>query len=807
MPSKETFVNRVSELRILTSDISARHQRNTIVFLQGVSGVGKSAFTRRLLQGLQTEFRAKVEILAGNHTDGYYIGQIARTLDLVARLEGNIDLVSFLRSVTNRDIRQRYESLLLSTQFDFDSLPANRSLATVLQHRADDGRLSIEALFRVSLAEATLMLADYVKYLLSNQRTVLNIENIQTIDYASLQLLEEILSQQGGHYFILEYTLDKPGLHDISALEDVARRTGCSVRREKLDKLPFGDVVKLISDKQVISLLESVYIHNNGNLRQLQDLEVILHSTYPAQAGPLDLQTRNPTRARIEALNRSSIFLLCGIVAHKGAVHLDILRGLLDVALRQHGILVDLEETLEDLSTHQFIVVRDLRAAVSHDSITDVVSTTSSFQKYISVALKAWISVYEEIYESGTFEAITKNEVIFSLFYFYLAADITRLLLLIQQIKQLALGSLFPKTMLNLLEKLREALRTRYDTDPRTLDIVTLALLDIYYSLGLFEEGFEVLSEVQESSLRRNLYHAALLDRLDRHHEAIHLIEHLVENNKGENLSYELSLKLILMTSYRSLNRYSECLAIFQGVIEKSVDYSSVLEYGYFLRNSEMVLSFRASIESLKKSVEFFSSRRDSTAEAHSRISLGMRYATLGDLDLAQVELDTASRILDGNTMERHVILNNKAAVYLYFSPPNWQEALELLTQGMRTVTTSFDRITIYNNMAIAASMGKRWDLLTSIEPRLVSLLESQPDKVMHRFTYYNLAFCASQRGSIADTEFFIGRARVIGDEGDDYWAHRLKGDVLRDQEYLFLASFPFEAGFISYWHFPVGVL
>jgi tetratricopeptide (TPR) repeat protein len=300
------------------------------------------------------------------------------------------------------------------------------------------------------------------------------------------------------------------------------------------------------------------------------------------------------------------------------------------------------------------------------------------------------------------------------------------------------------------------------------------------------------------------VYWAAVLDRLDRHDEAIQFIRHRLSQPRSTRLEYTFYLKLILMVSHRSCNQFTECKDVFNELIHNP-DYRALPAYPYLLRNAEIVLPDDESVAPVEESIRQFVLLENPTGEAHSRITLAMYLALAGKIEAAEQQLDRAGRLLQGRSMERHVVLNDRAVLRLLRQPEDCAGAIALLNSALSTVTTSFDYGAIYNNMLIAYTRQHNHGAAEELERRILALLPQQPDQVLHRTLYYNLAYAAGERYDTFSAERFRARVDEIGPLGDPYWESRLSspgGAVSEGED--FMLAFPFHPVFITNWHLEI---
>jgi tetratricopeptide (TPR) repeat protein len=742
----------------------------------------------------------KVKALASvQQPEGHYINRLAQALSKSSPTQGFPDLQQFLRHVPSREIRKHYNGVAFAALAEREPSGMLALAALPIQRMTGTGPFNAERIFRAASTETTLMLYAYIQHVLERQQLGIGIENIQAIDHSSLSLLTDLLVPQKGHFAVFEYTDDKPAGFTADDLCGVLEDTGSEVVSYRLNKLPLRDVLQLLSRDQLTTFIERAYYAHNGNLRDLADLEVYVGPTTLKEL--LDPpRTLSGTNLRLEGLDNGAKLTLACIVVHDRSAPVHLLQALHGRHTALRNVYWDPEACLRHLTADDLIVLNGEAAEVAHDWIADVVAASEGFRKYLVLAEEVWSILYEALYAARDYSVVSKSELLYRVFAFYVATDPTRLYGLLPEIRAFSVESRFPKNSVRLLEKLRNTLRKR-DSNAGVRDEVTFSLVDVYYTLGLFAEAMDTLGELETESPRGEVYRAALLDRLDRHDETIEFIQSCLHRRTPQSAAYEFYLKMIMMVSYRSLNLYDECGEVYWKLIGDT-RFHSLPCFPYLLRNAQMVLGRDDTLASLQESIARFQTLGNIVGEAHSRITLAMYRTMAGELIDAAGELARAEEMLRGRSIERHVVLNDQAVLHLLQGDA--QAALDILNVAMQTVTTSFDRIAVQNNQLIAHTLAGNRSVTERIEAELGRDLPNQPDRVMHRVSYYNLAFAASRRGDEYSEKRLFDLARAQGSADSAYWAHRLEGAPIGDSPRKFLASFPFNPVFITNWHVEI---
>jgi len=790
------FVNRTREIQQLYTEFRAVGKRNKVIFVHGTTGVGKSALTRKFADDQKEHLAVRVRVTDAKHADGYLFGRLAQETSRGEEQRHGMPLERYVREVPGGQIRQWYYRLLLSAVSGGTLRTAAPAAAKVeFERLANEGAFSGDQIFLRSDTDTTAMLLGYLRYLFERQRYVIAVENIQTLDDSSARTIPEVLTAGTGQFLLLEYTdggaagLPLPNLKGLFA--DAA-----DVRQIEVRRLSWSDLRPYLAPSTIERVAETVYVAHDGNLRQLQDLEFLLADDM-SEADVFE----SPTAARLRRLGKAQMLTLAAVVAHSSPVHNEALTGLYRHMRALHDTFVDLEAEAVVLQSDGLLRIDSGRWSVAHDSIGHVALLEPTYDRYFTIAYQAWSLYYGSAYGQRDFVLISENEMLSLLFHFYLHSDVMRIFSILNDVERVATTSVAPRTAMDFLRRLLSHME-QTDASNDALQRVLYTLIDIAYAVGMYGEAAHLLARIEADSERRRVSEVALLNRLDEHDVAIAAALRHLDAPHVPNSSYELSLKLLLIVSLRSSNRFLEAEAMFSEVAENRA-YESLPEYGYFLRNAEIVLDRDESIAYIRKSIRFFQERSMVIAEAHSRISLAMYLILEGKLDDAEEEHRHVAGLISGQTNERHIVFNNQALVRLYRGPGSFNEGLELLSQARTTLSTPFDTISIYNNLFVAYAMSGRKESAEAAATRLQELLPTEPDLILHRTVYFNLAQYDRQHGLHTSAERFLAAARDAAPPTEEYWSFRLEGAQF-PQRNAMRASIPYDLAFLSYWHFPI---
>jgi len=753
----------------------------------------------------------RVEIKDAEASSGYFISRLAQELNTLAENESSLTSVRqyyakmptpTARLIHDRELTERLLQLPGGRYLRPLELAASRRLSAtipglerqILYPQEDQGYIS---------------LVDYIQHNIETTRLIVNIENIQSLDTLSKDLLLEVVKTAQDGFFLFEYTEKTEPRYSVRDLGEMFSGVADRSTIYPLNWLPLGELLRQETAVNIKALLERAYYESQGNLKALQDLEVLIldrerFSKLDAELRQADFASQSPTKILVKTLRKPDLFLLCAVVSHRSSVSKDLLRVLYEYSEHFKEVYYDVDLSVERLLNLGLLTeVRGI-VSVNHDFIAAEIRSDGRFDRFVEIASFAWAAYYRSLLEAGDYSSNSRAEVLAQLFYFYNRTDIRRLRSLLPEVKSLVLGSKYPRDITKYVKKLRDSL---WDEGPLESEVneVSLFLLDLYYEAGLFDDAYALLDDIKAHPQYLFILKIAILDRLDRHREASSLIENeLRKHNLDEGTAVHLSLLLILLISKRSLNDYSACREIFDQ-IEKRRDFAKLPEYGYHLRNAEIVLSTTESIPYLEKSVLHFRDFGDNLNEAHSRITLAMYMTCLGDTDGAESQLGLAESLLAHKFMERHIILNNRAVNAIYADIEQASEHLDLLRFALRTAATTFDKIIVSNNIFVCATLRGRYDYADDVFDSLEQLLSEQPDQAVHRTVYYNRSFFYKTIGDVRHAETFLEQARRALPRHSPYWRFKLYGEWSADclAEKLLLEH-DFQLSFITYWHFRI---
>jgi hypothetical protein len=793
------FINRETELALFKREFaSTSRERNRVIFLVAPTGFGKSEFTEKLIADVHRSVAVKVRIPANIDGDAPFIRELARELNHLSNTQQSIiNGADFLRQLKSRRVAHMHDSSLLHDSGDAGVVPRfGPVLARIYDRKSNTGDYDFDLLLRNSSPEALLKLFEYVRNVFTRQPLCVAIENVQVIDNTSERMLQDILTEPRGHFVILEYTPGKSSVHDVSDLENRFRGHGSDTKTARLQPLSVDEIVRQAGIRLDPDTTAELYANFDGNLKNLTDF-ILVRQTSAAMGSSLEEGTADLVRSQ----RSSAQVVLALVVAHRSNVSHEALRSLYVHGPQFRETHIDIERALVDLEKSRLI--RSDRGTIEpdHDSVAAEVEKALSGQ--LTAAYRAWASYYREKLETRDFADSSRDQVLDYLFSFYARIDPSKLQPLLGDIRLAALSSFTLKRAEMLLRRVEESL-AEFDTSLPYQQELRWKLIDTYYDAGLYDLALGALHRVRTKPMRRAVMRAAVLDRVDRHAEAIDLISSTLSTTAPRHDSFELSLRLIEMICYRSLNDYESCARVHREIGSVSA-YRALSEYGFYLRNAEIVLPVAASIPLLEESVAWFARIGNGSAEAQSRIALGMELIRLGELNDAEAQLDRAEALLAERRLDWHIIYNNRAVLTMYRGEADLEVVDELLRKAYLTANIAFDRVAIDNNRLAAHAMAGDYAFCATLIESLEQAAREMAEEVLLCITLYNISVYHGRRGATGQQARYLSMSRQCNNDWPEYWANRYYGTpITADPAAKYVAQYPFDLVLLSTWHIEV---
>lgn len=757
-----------------------------VIILCADSGYGKSSIMYKVKE-IYNDLSNQIVIVSTPPTnsnmapmEGQYLSYIAEALN--DKLKPKYSLESFLYSPDSN-----YQPLI-----DADSLlQAGHSVPSAIA--AAVGKtvltdLQAERLLYDTSVDSIIVLKNYIAAAIVKAGTTIDITNAQNIDMTSFRVIRSILQNPCSKKLILEYTTENGNIAEAAKFAD---GLGCTYTLMEIDKLPFEFALSIIgvpADAKKICDIERFY------------REVVKGNLYKIVQAKMDSETdiinyyEDPIKKKIDGLGFASKLLLAILCLHEGEIDNTIFYEILNLIKASFFVPPNWEDDLNTL-----IDQYDGKIRLRHASITESFPLSIENTAALS-AYRYLIEFYENVCHSST-DTLYQKQAVVQLVKLHSRFDPKRMIPLLGQFKRVIIEKLSEADAFALIKQAFEALDNKSET------VFHIRLVALCYEAGFYRGALELLNQLKPlSSVSGKVYMCMLLNRNDQHLAAIELCEKLLHSI--DNPRYKLIIMMVKMLSERSLNRVRDYEKTFKR-IEKTQDYKNELEYGFFLRNAQIVFSYKASLEYLQRSIDFFEQKGEGQYAAYSQLTYSIQLARLGKLTRAENILNGIVPLLMKASFEKHIVYVNQAAIRLLKGQAN-EKTLRLLDKALLTVTTVFDRIVILNNMLCALIINR--GALSEFE-QLKALLETEianePDQRLKQKTYVNFYLYhrdvsknveEAQRWRETAINVRVRKGRQIIE--DVFLFNEAPEEDLR-----FLATRNFCVSFITYWHFDIPIL
>ncbi len=712
--------------------------------------------------------------------EGQYLNYIAETLD--NKLKPEYSLESFLYSSDNNYQHLINADSLLQAGHSIPSAIFAALGKTILTD------LQAERLLYDTSVDSILVLKNYIVSTIMRTGAIIDITNAQNIDATSFRVIRSILQDPYSKKLILEYTTENGNVTEAAKFAD---RLGCTYTLMKIDKLPFEFALSIIgipANAQKICEIESFY------------RDVVKGNLYKIVQAKMDSETdiinysQDPIEKKVDSLGFASKLLLAILCLHEGEMDTRVFCEILNLIQMSFFVPANWDADLNTLIDHY-----DGKIRLRHASITESFPLTIENTAALS-AYHYLVEYYEDICHSSTITLYQKQAVV-QLVKLHSRFDPKRMIPLLEKFKRIIIEMLSEADAFALIKQAFEVLDNTRET------VYHIRLVALCYEAGFYRGALELLSRIKSlSSVSGRVYMCMLLNRNDQHLKALELCEKLLHST--DNPRYKLIIMMVKMLSERSLNRVRDYKNTFKR-IEKSQNYQNVLEYGFFLRNAQIVLPYKASIQYVQKSIDFFEQKGEKQYSAYSQLTYSIQLARLGRLTRAENILNSIVPMLLNASFEKHIVYVNQAAIRLLKRNAN-EQTLMLLDKALLTVTTVFDRIVILNNMLCALIINK--GSLSEFE-QLKALLKTEifnePDQRLRQKTYLNFyLYCRDISGNIEEAHQWKKAAINVGvRKGNQTIEDVFLFDEKPEEDLRFLATRNFCVSFITYWHFDIPIL
>lgn len=776
------IVDRKHEVHVITNAIKEHKESKlgAILVIWSDSGYGKSSIVKKV----KDEAEYQVDIISieppptnidQTPVDGRFISYIALAIDKF--YSDSLSFKYFLHT-GSRLYTQRQQADILEVAHS-----ATSAIGAVLGIGLSS-ELDAKRILGCVDDDSTLIQVEYIEYVYKATQFVLNIPNFQNIDAVSYRAFCNMLQSNPTMFCIVEYTtVDCKTDTMLKVIDDIP----IPVKYLKISELPFEYALSIYrpDSSNDIRAYEDFYhkiVH--GNLFKLKQLK--------AERGDMsNIWQNDPLKERIHRLNYSSKLVLAIVCLHDGYLHHRTFNEILSIVSQSFFIQSDALDIIRDL-----IIDKNGAYTLAHASIIDEFDL--SFDNHAALTAYRFLKEYylRKIESSNPLE---QQDAVLRLLKLFLRFDPLEIPGLFTQFRQMITTCVSEVSAFDLLKQAFNII------DVKKYRELAFSLIYLCYQVGLYSGALCLLKCMAPfQNAKEQLLFCMLLNRNDEHEHAISLCNKQI-HNRHCNDRLKLSFYLVRMLSERSLNRKTEyqktSFVVFCRYARKNY-----LEYGFFLRNLQIVFPYRKSLAVLKKSIEYFMRFDEEQYAAQSALTYIIQMSRLGWPVDYNNAMDEIERHIWGTTFEKHIIYTNRAAIAILCGDKGYFP-IELLRKAQLTATTVFDRIAILNNMICwyisRSEVNEEFD---NVKAQVLRLLSKEPDIRSSRktytnlFLYYNNVICDSQTA-----EYWRNMAISLHISSSKLMIEDIMLGLKKpDKDLKYLATKKYCISFITYWHFDL---
>lgn len=776
---------------------------NRVIFVCGKSGIGKTALVNNVLGQISNGHIYDVKMNhSSEYTDGYFYRELAKSISI--KKANDLNLTSFvteLRSMVanKKAIRKGIDSLRTSI---VDMVPgiAIKFINALFDLSSEISSFDENKILNSYDIGTFSLINEYIQYVFNHESyKIVHFENIQDIDYISLKALVELVKQPNNLTFIFEYTSNLNGQYSLAELIDNIGITGTKVITMSIGPLSHNDIVKII--EQFPNAQKSVITGNlmidPENLRTLIDyLYMVMYNPYSIE----ETQQHDFTKVVLNHLDANERFVLAIIFNHIEPIPHFIFD---EAALLYHTLYwgESLKSSLQSLIDKGLVYEDPQRGfVIAHDYISTSIKNSNTWDHLHLIAQQFWYSYYSN---SKHISLVSKSTSLCKqLFYAACLKKYAIVLHLLDDLYYEATKMISPDNLLETITRLKESL----PKNGSVLEKIDMWLITLYCSLGNYHQAYDIIRTSNCNGQKYTLMKIIVLEEIGNKEDALTICEDEIKNTQNKSCGYFIALRSTRIMLNYILGNYNKAVSEYQDCLNDN-SYIGQLEYGYILRNAELIYSdikYEKSLAPIWESVIHFKDREATKMEAYSRLTFGVQSALAGRLKKAEKQFEIAQKLLNDDVTERHSIFNNIAVVRMFQSLYD-DETKWALQQACLTVKEGyFDYTAIYVNFLALLDWRNEDDAALQIIPKLIEAIETRTyyNSEIVACAYYNIAQFYKKLGNIDLYSKYISETiKYISD--DDYlWKYRLHGNLLpRNHNNRIDASVNRALSFISNWH------
>lgn len=763
---KPKFLNREKEFEELKTTINQKSasDKGRIVLLYSKAGIGKA----RLVE----EFVSK-----------YY--PLSLKLDVKIPASNNAVTPSYY--YFNAIFFKFKEYIKMSSMINF-SISAGLNLGIFSAAFSVD---QISDVPKDIIKKIRLMQKFFSKY---EHDIIITMENIQSIDGESLDIIKSFLKDYSNIFIFMQYTTDFK--HNVSDLNN----TFDYLSEFSVFNLPVE--IKKMTSKHILQILKDVtgnnerdfrfsdyYVKYDGNIDELiiffQDKSGLGHCS------DTNISIIN------QKVSKQARFILYVILFYGKEIYLDELKNLL---LRSEDSTWNnnrISDTLEELDKYRLVEWEDNQILLSGSVIKGLEDLTHTPVAY---------TAFKIVEEDCQYHLNSPNiciEYIYKLLYMYFLFNDERIVTLMHYIKRYLIDTKSINRVIVQLEKICNHKNFSVSLRER----VMLGIIDILYAVGDMDMAIKKLKIIfQNNNIQHEMFNLALKGALNvpDFKEYYQFVYNKYINYPRISLFCKY-IKLYYKMKYQSSAEAKE----YSKEILESTEYTSYLEYYFVLKNYSTYADNYTALNMLQKCINKFVLHNRNDLAIRTKITLAMRHANIGNLDIARNILTQTEQ--ENNYACRECYFLNNISVIDILSGNFKKIVEENLKNALLFLPSEYERGIILCNLLIyyceTSKLKSAANIAVELEQsRYSQYTFEQYRHIIHFNLYYYYTLSANEAKSWYHYSILKELYSTAPLDLKDYMDATLfhKRTLPPNHRRFFYSKYPYRADYIGYWQLEV---
>lgn len=767
------LLDRDVETSAVMEIINSANESSKIIFLTGISGIGKSGLVEKLSQSsLLKEVIISVKISKSS----------------VDTIENQQYFNAIYKTLTKYAKKHIFDKVLSPTQQGAKNIKNLwRIIVDVIKTKFGINEITFFA--EPEENESIIRKKEYLSYILKESNIILDIENIQNIDTQSLEILKEIIADSINTTFIFEYTLSPNNYAHFANIYKEFKEVNSQIWCYKVEKMDFSIAKSLAPQNIPIDeeKLQVLYEKSEGNL-----MEIILANTN------IKLGDSN-INLKLQRLPKDEKYLLYVIYLNDSPIHYDELATITVIESSKAIIssFEQLKQLVTELYNQNIIISKNDFIKIKHDSIIEMLQHC--------VATPILYSAYSDLKEYYTKRLDSNAVAIERLLFLYLKFSDQELLTFLPRIKEYISNLKYPDLIIKKLDRFRENMQKIGLNGFNGTYHLTLMIVEICLNKKMWVEAQKNLDLIFDES---NAYHIALQaqilslqENLDAH-DTLCQLTHKIPVNSRLRLICEICL-LYLKTKLFS----SAQTKPYGKILVENTSYQRYYEYAILLRNyAELCDDMKTCNKLYSKALEIFRQEDMSHEMASVYISMSMIHAYEGNINLAKHYIDDALK-LDNSDLSLCYILNNKSALQILEN--NYNELTEKnLRNALLLSVSRYEKLIVNANLLIYYCLIKNFSKANTVANIIeTSHYENFKYEELLHIIYQNLYYFYSifEYNKSQKTYYYNQILALINSPDTRDSTKKLAAGMNNlVANTNFYAQFPYRVDFLGYWEFTI---